>query len=181
MTALRLFAAALPAMLTLLLAFAARADGVAPRVFPDCTSAGLRVGDWGSKQLAAYADGSGRGVEVWCVRGMIAGHYDIRVTWDEPGIATPANVRHVKTFAGCYFKKGENHGPDIAQDSAHAFTRVTWTNLNKREAGTGYVFSYDWATKKLTITATAAGKPPAVSVVDPPDDFAALQGMLPSP
>jgi hypothetical protein len=170
----RLFAAAIAILATISSACAAE-----PRTFPDCNSGGLNAGDWGATQLASYVDPAGRRVEVWCVRGLIAGHYDIRAAWNEP--AGTGMVRRIKTFAGCYFTKGENKGPDIEEDAAHNFTRVTWTNLNARKEGTGYVFKFDWGTKKLTITATTAGKAPAVAVIDPPDDFDRLEDLLPEP
>jgi hypothetical protein len=117
---------------------------------------------------------------------MFSAHYDIRIGWNERGgsgeAATaqpPAVIRRVKTVAGCYFIKGDNEGPVILEDSAHAFTKVTWTNLNQKRKDTGYVFSFDWSTGKLTITATAAGRAPAVRIVDPPDDFEELRRLLP--
>lgn len=154
---------------------------LAPRAFPNCTFAGLGVGNWGAERLASYVDAAGRGVEVWCLRGMFSAHYDLRVTWNEPDGAHGAMVRRVKSVAGCYFVKGENTGPDIAEDPAGVFTRVTWTNANPRDKGAGYAFSFDWTTGKLTITATASGKAPAVRVVDPPDDYDALDRLLPEP
>lgn len=149
-----------------------------------CQYAGLSAAQWGSERLAVYSDAAGRGVEVWCTRSLFSAHYDIRVVWGEAGTATdqpPAVVRRVKTVAGCYFIHGDNEGPVIAEDAAHDFTRVTWTNWYGNDKRYAYLFSFDWTTRKLTITATVPGKPPVLRVVDPPDNFAALHMLLPEP
>jgi hypothetical protein len=150
----------------------------------NCHYAGVSAAQWGSRLLATYSDAAGRGVEVWCTRSMFSAHYDIRVSWSEAETAAghpQAVVRRVKTVAGCYFIHGDNEGPVIAEDAAHGFARVTWTNRYKNDNRYAYVFSYDWITGKLTITATVPGKPALVRVVDPPDTFQAMHRLLPEP
>ena len=152
---------------------------------PVCGYAGLMVRDWGAERVRSYVDPAGRSVEVWCIRSLFTAHYVVRIGWNDrehAGAAAgqpTAVVRQVRTMAGCYFTHGDNEGPDISEDSAHAFTKVTWTNQDAHNRATAFRFSYDWTTGKLTITATAPGLAPVVRIVDPPDTYEALHKLLP--
>ena len=118
--------------------------------FPACRYAGLMVRDWGAERVRSYVDPAGRSVDVWCERGLVTAHYVIRIGWNERadagGVAAsgaPVVVRRVKTIAGCYFTLGDNEGPEISEDSAHAFTKVTWTNMDANNRATAFRFSFD--------------------------------------
>lgn len=154
----------------------------------DCGNARWKLWKLGGERLEYYEDAWGRDVEVWCIRGVLNAHFDIRISWtvreDDRGIADgrpPNYYKVVKTVGGCYFNRGDNGGPDIVKGADKTFRTVEWTNIDPASKKV-YKFSYDWSTGKLTITTTKpGGGPPNVQVVDPPESYEDLAKLLPDP
>ncbi len=163
----------MPIALALLLLPAAPAAAQAPPpgTRTECNSAGLALGAIGETRLQTYTDGHGRTVELWCVRWMFGSNFDLRVI--ENGQSA--------TVAGCYFAQAHNIGPTLHLAPSGAYTRVEWINQSLTAAGTSYRFSYDFAARQVTITATAACRAPVTLTVAPQPDFQQLERLLPPP
>ena len=140
-----------------------------PGTRTECNSAGMAFGAVGEARLHTYSDSHGRTVELWCVRRVFGSNYDLRVV--ESGTSA--------TIAGCYFAKAHNFGPTLHLDPSGAYTKVEWVNISLTATGTSYRFSYDFAAREVTITATAPCRPPVTRTVPPQPDFEHLERLLP--
>ncbi|MCX7378725.1 MAG: hypothetical protein NTY94_18490 [Alphaproteobacteria bacterium] len=147
----------------------ASAQSPPPGTRTECNSAGLAVGAIGETRLQTYSDGQGRTVELWCIRGMFDSHFDLRMV--EHGQSV--------TIAGCYFAQARNIGPTLHLAPSGAYTRVEWINESLTAAGTSYRFTYDVTARQVTVTASAACRPPATITLPPQPDFRHLERLLP--
>jgi hypothetical protein len=147
----------------------ASAQSPPPGTRTECNSAGLALGALGETRLQTYSDGQGRTVELWCVRRVFGSNFDLRVI--ERGQSA--------TVAGCYFAQANNIGPTLHLAPSGAYTKVEWINQSLTAQGTSYRFSYDFAARQVTITATAACRPPATTVLAPQKNFEDLERLLP--
>lgn len=159
------------AALALLLLPCARAEAQPPPpgTRTECNSAGLAFGALGESRLQTFSDGHGRTVELWCVRRVFGSNFDLRVV--EGGRSA--------TVAGCYFAQAQNIGPTLHLAPSGAYTKVEWVNESLTARGTSYRFSYDFAARAVTITATAACRAPVTLTVPPQPDFQQLERLLP--
>ncbi len=160
---------ALIALTLPLLPTPASAQSPPPGTRTECNSAGLALSAIGETRLQTYSDGQGRTVELWCVRRVFGSNFDLRVI---------ENGRSA-TIAGCYFAQATNIGPTLHLAPSGAYTKVEWINQSLTAQGTSYRFSYDFAARAVTITATAACRPPVTRTVPPQPDFQHLERLLP--
>lgn len=147
----------------------ASAQSPPPGTRTECNSAGLALSAIGETRLQTYTDTQGRTVELWCVRRVFGSNFDLRVI--ESGTTA--------TIAGCYFAQATNIGPTLHLAPSGAYTKVEWINQSLTAQGTSYRFSYDFAARAVTITATAACRPPATTVLPPQKNFEDLERLLP--
>lgn len=160
---------ALAALALLLLPCTAAAQAPPPGTRTECNSAGLALSAIGETRLQTYSDGQGRTVELWCVRRVFGSNFDLRVIENGQGA----------TVAGCYFAQANNIGPTLHLAPSGAYTKVEWINQSLTAQGTSYRFSYDFSARQVTITATAACRPPVTTVLAPQKNFEDLERLLP--
>lgn len=140
-----------------------------PGIRTECNSAGLAFGSVGESRLQTYSDGHGRTVELWCIRRVFGSNFDLRVI---------ENGRSA-TIAGCYFAQAQNIGPTLHLAPSGAYTKVEWVNESLTASGTSYRFSYDFAARQVTVTATAACRPPVTVTLPPQPGYEQLERLLP--
>ncbi len=126
-----------------------------------------------------FTDHHGHDVEVWCYRGIVRSHWDVRVGWDE--LDAQRAVHRTATIAGCFFDDGQSTGPAIIEDADHRYIRVEWTNQDPANQHKSYRFSYDFATGKVTITGIIPGSPPVTRVVAAQGGWDEMKAQLPFP
>ncbi len=141
-----------------------------------CKGAILGAGRPGEERLEYFGDAHGHDVELWCVRGIFAAHFDLRIGWDEPG-----GVHRTRTIAGCFFNDGRNTGPDLSRDASGAFSRVEWTNRSPPSRQVAYRFSYDYGSDKVTITVDTPCHAPISKIVTTQENIDRLEALLPDP
>lgn len=150
-----------------------------------CKGAILGFEQLGDHRLATYQDAYGHHIELWCTRRIFDSQFDLRVALNAP-VQTAAGKRDaaasdpLATVGGCFFDNGDNDGPIIVNAPGGAYTRVEWTTATPSHRRQ-YRFSYDFATDKVTITATVRGCPAVSKIVAPQPSYKNLAALLPHP
>jgi hypothetical protein len=156
----------------------APAQEMVPGTTMHCRSAGLAFGKVGRERIEHFDDQHGHDVELWCVRGVLNAHYDLRIGWNDP---SAPGVHRSMTIAGCFFNHGHNAGPDLTWDAGGAYSKVEWTNESPPPENVSYRFSYDYASGMVTITASTPCHAPVSKLVAPQEYFEQLDRLLPKP
>ena len=160
-----------------LFAFAVVSPATADIARFQCRGAILGAGKPGEERLEYFDDRHGPDVELWCVRGVFAAHFDLRIGWTDQS----SGVHRSRTIAGCFFDDGRNSGPNMTSDDAGTYARVEWINRSPPSKNTTYRFSYDYRVDKVTITVESACHAPISKIVAPQDNIDRLEALLPEP
>ena len=142
-----------------------------------CRGAILDFSKPGQERLEYFDDGHGHAVELWCVKGIFAAHFDLRIGWTEQ----PSGIRRTRTIAGCFFDDGRNSGPDMVRDASGAYSRVEWINRSPPAKQAAYRFTYDNHADKVTITVETPCHAPITKIVAPQENIDRLEALLPDP
>ena len=150
-----------------------------------CKGAILNFERLGDERLAVYQDAHGHRIELWCTRRIFNSQFDLRIAVAEPAHGRDASQHPVasvrlSTVGGCFFDDGNNEGPFIVRDPYGAYAKVEWMTEDLSHEKK-YRFSYDFATKQVTITATVRGCAPVSKVLAPQPTYKSLAALLPHP
>ena len=143
----------------------------------ECRGAILGAGKPGEERLEYFDDRHGHQVELWCIKGIFAAHFDLRIGWTEQ----MSGVHRSRTIAGCFFDDGRNSGPDMVRDADGAYTRVEWINRSPPSKQTTYRFSYDYSADMVSIAVETPCHAPISKIVAPQDNIDRLEALLPEP
>jgi len=156
-----------------------------PLIELSCRGAILGFNKPGDQRLAVYQDRHGHRLELWCTRRIFDSQFDLRVAMGVPahtgsGGPNPAEPTPLATIGGCFFDNGDNLGPNITRTADGTFAKVEWITANPNHHRR-YRFSYDFATRRVTITATVSGCPAVTLLVPPQPSYRAMNDLLPHP
>jgi len=150
-----------------------------------CEGAILGFQQLGDHRLASYQDAHGHRIELWCTRRVFDSQFDLRVAVAAPahggdGRPDPVAPGRLATVGGCFFDNGDNQGPIFVVDPGGGYVTVAWVTQDPADRRK-YRFSYDFASKLVTVTATVAGCAPVSKVVAPQPSYRRLAKLLPHP